>query len=247
MLRNLGLEERLHVLHNNYRMHGLQQTLRDVLGAWLGRPLTDHFDRKYGVETAHGVPTDNAGIADQGLRANAVRYSAIAEPVMRHFLREVTPDIGVADYTFIDLGCGKGRALIMASELPFREVIGVELSPAHCATARENWQRARANLRYQPRCERVSVHCVSASEFEFPAEPLLIYMFRPFFGPVFRQVLDRLSETKDRFGKPVWIGLCHPQEEFVLQQHPRFILRREHQVIAENHSWNLWECLPAAH
>jgi SAM-dependent methyltransferase len=44
----------------------------------------------------------------------------------------------ISDRTFIDLGCGEGRALVIASEFPFRAIVGVELSPALCATATAN-------------------------------------------------------------------------------------------------------------
>jgi SAM-dependent methyltransferase len=40
--------------------------------------------------------------------------------------------LGHAD-TFIDLGCGKGRALLIAARLPYRRVIGVEID--------EDWLR----------------------------------------------------------------------------------------------------------
>src|SRR5947208_15284999 len=34
---------------------------------------------------------------------------------------------GLSDFTFIDLGSGKGRTLLMASDYPFRRILGVEL------------------------------------------------------------------------------------------------------------------------
>jgi hypothetical protein len=43
--------------------------------------------------------------------------------VVSHCLNNVSVDL----CTFLDLGCGKGRALLVASELPFRDIMGVEL------------------------------------------------------------------------------------------------------------------------
>src|SRR5690242_5062036 len=40
------------------------------------------------------------------------------------------PNFRFGDFTFIDLGSGKGRTLLMASDYPFRAIIGVELLPA---------------------------------------------------------------------------------------------------------------------
>ena len=42
---------------------------------------------------------------------------------------------GIQDYTFLDIGSGKGRVLMLASDAPFRHIVGVELSPALTAIA----------------------------------------------------------------------------------------------------------------
>src|SRR5712691_7133679 len=38
--------------------------------------------------------------------------------------------IDFRNFTFIDLGSGKGRVLLLASDYPFRQIVGVELLPA---------------------------------------------------------------------------------------------------------------------
>ncbi len=39
--------------------------------------------------------------------------------------------------TFVDLGSGMGRAVLLAASRPFRQVVGVEISPALHAIARD--------------------------------------------------------------------------------------------------------------
>ena len=49
------------------------------------------------------------------------------------------------DYSFIDLGAGMGRGMLLAAQMPFREVIGVELHPDLAEVAQKNikeWERA---------------------------------------------------------------------------------------------------------
>ena len=46
--------------------------------------------------------------------------------------------IDFRNFTFIDLGSGKGRALLLASAYPFRRIVGVELLPALNRIAQEN-------------------------------------------------------------------------------------------------------------
>ena len=42
------------------------------------------------------------------------------------------------EYEFVDVGCGKGRALIFAAEMGFRKVTGVEISPMLAEVASKN-------------------------------------------------------------------------------------------------------------
>src|SRR5882724_11839191 len=46
--------------------------------------------------------------------------------------------IGFHDFTFIDLGSGKGRTMLMASDYPFRHILGIELLPQLNAVAQKN-------------------------------------------------------------------------------------------------------------
>jgi SAM-dependent methyltransferase len=136
----------------------------------------------------------------------------------------------IEDYTFLDLGCGKGRAVLLASELGFREAVGVELNAGLAETARANTKiwiaagKARSPIR---------IECKDATEMEWPFGPCLVYLYNPFAEPVMRALVDAMRE---RFGdkrdeleivyqKPeqamslekdfetVWSGVCELSEE----------------------------------
>jgi len=54
-------------------------------------------------------------------------YSGI---VPQRFLAMVSSlNLRFEDFTFIDFGSAKGRALLLASEFPFKKIIGVDFSP----------------------------------------------------------------------------------------------------------------------
>src|ERR1700691_4568599 len=46
--------------------------------------------------------------------------------------------IDLSEFVFVDLGSGKGRTLLMASDYPFQRIVGVELLPALHETAKGN-------------------------------------------------------------------------------------------------------------
>jgi SAM-dependent methyltransferase len=108
---------------------------------WQVHPI----DRQLGVETSAQVPR-SAQMSGVKMDKYAVQYQGLQPSILRKCLNL----IGVTDeMTFIDIGCGKGRALMVAAEYPFRQIIGVELSDFILATARLNFKNlTKKNARY---------------------------------------------------------------------------------------------------
>ena len=237
--------DKLAIVRTNLQIFGAWRTLGDIIGYLFNRPPRDRFDRKYGVATAGNVEKTDAGVTDEAALADAIRYVPISEQVMRHVLNRATQVLDPATATLVDLGCGKGRAMVMASWYPFQAVRGVELSPQHAARAQRNLAAYLANPRGPDvRCRDLSVACANALHYDLPATNLLVFMYRPFKGQVFQGVLDRLHEFAARTGHRVVIAYVCPAERRMLERHPAFHQLQDHQVISEEHRWSLWECRP---
>lgn len=241
---NPNAREKLRIILNNYHMFGLTRTIKNVIAYFFMYGMEDDFDKKYGVSTYEEVRTSAAGIEDEVIRANSFKYVGVREEVIRHILTTITKRLKPGEFTFIDLGCGKGRALIAASWFPFREIIGVEVSPLHTELAKKNINTYLSSpiAKKLTRCNNITVNCSNAADYSFPDANLLVYMYRPFQGPIFQGVLDNLSKFQSATGRRVFVAFCCPIEEYLLEAHPRFVKREEYQVISEEYSWNLWEC-----
>ncbi|MEA2719039.1 MAG: hypothetical protein QOJ39_903 [Candidatus Eremiobacteraeota bacterium] len=99
------------------------------------------------------------------------------------------------DATFVDLGAGMGRVVMLAARRPFRAVIGVEISPALVEIARENL----ASLRDPERIVRdVKIVRADAAEYVFPRGDLVLFLYNPFRGPVMEAVLERLRTAGEQ-------------------------------------------------
>jgi hypothetical protein len=101
-------------------------------------------------------------------------------------------DIDYKRFTFVDLGAGKGRIMLLASNLPFQRVLGVEFVPELQAIATRNIAL------YQPatrRCQDVECVLSDVRDFVFPLVPLVIFLWHPFVGPVFEQVMTNLEDS----------------------------------------------------
>jgi SAM-dependent methyltransferase len=123
------------------------------------------------------------------------------------------------DYTFVDLGAGMGRGLLLAAQMPFREVIGVELHPELVAIAQKNiveWEssgRARCPMR---------MVCADVTQFRFPKNPCVGYLFNPFREPVLKALLRHVElEFAGRGGQ---LDLIYANDELaeVLTRRPRW-------------------------
>ena len=91
-----------------------------------------------------------------------------------------------ARFTYVDFGCGKGRTLLLASAMGFRRLIGVDLSPGLLAVARQNL--ASKGL-------EAELVCGDVRDFAFPEEPLVLFMYNPFYLDVMRQVAENLRAS----------------------------------------------------
>lgn len=169
----------------------------DVLGARLrGRapahPDTaadDDFDRRFGVDTGGVIPQADLDVDDP----NWVHGSAYVATSPIDFAEVLAPfGFDPAKTRFVDLGCGKGRVLMMTAALPFAQVLGVEYSPALSAIARRNLERYRG----PHRAEAVEVVTADASEFAYPDGDLVVFMYHPFDEVVMQRVIDALRRRQ---------------------------------------------------
>ncbi len=121
--------------------------------------------------------------------------------------------INFAEFTFVDLGCGKGRALLLASEYPFCRILGVELLPELCAIARRNVAKCSG----EPQRRRtIEIICCDAREFALPNEPLVVFLFDPFPPVILRQVLAKIEQSLQQTPRPLWVAYQNPVSEQVL-------------------------------
>ena len=143
------------------------------------------FDARHGTDTSTFADLDGLAIASENKR-HGERYQPSPVHSLRQVLRRL--EIRHADFSFVDFGSGKGRTLLIAGELPFKRVIGVEFSAElHC--------RAEQNIaRYRRRTasEVTAVHA-DATRFDLPPGDLVLYFFNPFAHAVLQQVLANIN------------------------------------------------------
>ena len=166
------------------------------------------FDLRHG--TATWVPAEvGRGCSERpGAVQDAVQYQGVSPRMMNRVLSCLP--LAARTSTFIDYGCGKGRALMLALQAGFQNVVGVEFDPCLANLAQVNLARAR-RLSIKG---KVRIEVVDAAGFSPPPGPLVGFLYNPFGGDTLRRVARRLSRHASKF--PVWIAYINPVhlEEF---------------------------------
>lgn len=128
------------------------------------------------------------------------------EPSLFHEMLRALP-IDFHPFTFLDLGSGKGRALLMASDYPFSRIVGVELLPQLHRVAQLNLRDYRSATQ---QCFALESICADVRQFDFPPGPLLVYLFNPFPKSIFQQTITRLKSSITAHPRPVFIVYHNP-------------------------------------
>ncbi len=120
-------------------------------------------------------------------------------------------------FTFVDLGCGKGRALLLASRAPFRQVLGIELDGDLAAIAQQNLLAFRAPWQ---QCHSLAVLHADATAIDLPPTPILLYLYHPFLAPALKRVLRRLERSLRQNPRELWLVYINPEAAHVLRGFP---------------------------
>jgi len=162
------------------------------------------MDRKYGIDTrgiVEAYETDHVG--EHGSQSTG------HEPIQRLLFLEMIKrlPVDVSNYTFVDFGSGKGRAVILAAHFPFQRVLGIEFSPTLNNAAKQNIAKFTAARTGAP---KIDLRCEDAALSVLPATPLICFFYNPFGPEVMRKVLDNIRDSVDK----------HPREVLLIYRNP---------------------------
>jgi SAM-dependent methyltransferase len=147
------------------------------------------WDLIHGVDTCGDIPLASFDF-ESPHKTPGLQYQSHHPQIIRAALE--ASGIEFSRYTFIDYGCGKGRALLVASGFPFRNIIGLEFVPQLADIARENVKRYRSR---KQQCQDIEVVTADATEYELPNESAFLYFFSPFSTPVMNAVFNKIENS----------------------------------------------------
>jgi SAM-dependent methyltransferase len=169
------------------------------------------FDREYGVDTDGrfggwtylsdlDIPSSNWIDGNDYLAIEPIRF--------KHVLAGF--DIAFENYTFVDFGSGKGRALLLASEFPFRRILGLEFSPELHRTAEENIRRYNSATQ---KCRDIQSLNVDFADYALPPEASVLFFFHPCRTRVLSRVVAGIGRSLLSHPSPLYIAYVAPTLE----------------------------------
>jgi SAM-dependent methyltransferase len=194
-------------------------------------PPQHPFDQIHGVDTSGLIAAGNLTTGHPN-DEHVTAYYGVAPSILRTLVdlwQATTPPHPIERYTFLDIGAGKGRAMLVASELPFHQVIGIELNPTLADIAQQNldhWAASHATDKTAPALAPIRLYEQDALTFDIPRTPTLAFLFHPFEAPVLKLLLRRIEARlakKPGTSSPAFDLLYVNSEcRAVLDRHPAF-------------------------
>jgi SAM-dependent methyltransferase len=196
---DMNLKDKISLVAHSYAALGVIETFKALVRYAL-RPDTDdvNFDNKFGTNTASQISNENLDMPDPDAQRSATQYRTTPERFVRLIISSL--NINYREYDFVDVGCGKGRVLLIASSYPFRSIRGVELSKPAYALAENNLRIYKSP---DQKCFDVRVYNVDALHFEPSIANTVYYLFAPFDRAVLMEFLTKIASRLKGRGKTI--------------------------------------------
>ncbi len=199
-------------LFDSLKNKGIKRTF-EVL---LSYAIDYFFDIKYGTDTCSWVQLDDLNLDNHQKKRAEMYQLTHALPLRKLFRKLKIPPGNI----LVDLGCGKGRVLLVASEFFFREARGIEFSSVLCKIATKNCSI------YKDKKKTTTDFIISnldVLEYKLNDDEDVFFMFNPFDAYVLTQVLQNITVSIQRRKRKIWIIYRHAVHRGVLDKNKSFI------------------------
>lgn len=185
--------------------------------AWNWNPLLALFiiyheirgERKYRIETIGRDELKH--LKDRGID---ISHSSMYMPVNYYVLEQLMKEMVklVNNKTFLDIGCGKGRVIVVAAAFGFEKITGIDFSKEFCE---ETEITIRLYRKKNPGAQRTpapqfTIVNRNASCYEIPGDITSIFLFNPFDEVIMRKVVANIKISQQRYPRTIRVLYANP-------------------------------------
>ena len=189
------------------------------------QPAIHPFDQAHATDTSGLIPgrtiAEGTGVKVEELTAYYGVAPSILTGLLDRWLQELRPQAAIEKTVFLDIGAGKGRACLLASQYPFLRVEGVELNETLANIAKANialWAEDPTANALAP----IELHHADATHHPIPAAPTLAFLFDPFELPILRRFLRHIEHSRTTHPAPLDLIYANAEHDSLLDHHAAF-------------------------
>jgi SAM-dependent methyltransferase len=164
---------------------------------------------KYGSNTFGPVELKNLTIVEGDVK-KASRYEAVSFYMLEHLF---TAFRKISDITsIVDLGCGKGRVMMVAAHFGFTKTTGIDFAKEMCEEANANM------MKKQKQFPGLTWNVIrqNVENYDIRSDDSVFFMFNPFDYSVLKNFLRKLNISCDQFPRPIYFIYASPQHDKLL-------------------------------
>ena len=180
---------------------------------------------KYGITTFAPVALKKLTIVN-GDRSKASPYEAVNYYLLETLFTSFR-QVSDAD-SLVDLGCGKGRVLVVAAHIGFTNITGIDFATELCEEASTNIKKVQQNF---PRV-KWNVINNSAERYNISHNDSVFFMFNPFTEEIVDKFLEKLERSCRLFPRTTWFLYASPR-------HKKIFFNKGYEIIFQKHILNL--------
>ncbi|HEX5025783.1 MAG TPA: class I SAM-dependent methyltransferase [Agriterribacter sp.] len=163
-------------------------------------------ENKYQIDTSSPIELPDLTVVNGDIKQSS-RYEAVNYFILESLLKrlcEITTPL-----SFTDLGCGKGRAMVVATHYGFTQINGVDFAKEVCKSAQENMQQVISQF---PQT-KYTVTCKNVVEYDIQPYESVFFMFNPFNDETIFRFLEKVEKSMEQ----------HPRDIYFLYVSPKYI------------------------
>jgi hypothetical protein len=192
-------------------------------------PAIHPFDQLHATDTSGLIPGYIIAEGTDAQVSELTAYYGVA-PSILHGLLDIwlqrTAPQPIDRTVFLDIGAGKGRAMLLASQFPFLRVDGVELNADLASIAAANISLWHSDLQANT-LSPLTLHHADATTHPLPSEPTLAFLFHPFELPILRRFLRHVETSQAEHSisnnpRPFDLLYVNAEHDSYLDHHPAF-------------------------
>lgn len=163
-------------------------------------------ERKYRLETTAAIHLNELKLKGNQLK-HATEYMPVSYFTLEALMQRIPQDLKQG--IFLDIGCGKGRAMCVAAAFGYKQVAGIDFAKQLIDAAEKNLEQTKKRHPLtQYHLAWADVHGLHISE-----QVTTIFMFNPFDEFLVKQVIKKINSSLEKRPRRLLVLYCTPRHE----------------------------------